>query len=459
MFNVFGDRAENTTTWRPEPQYRGTYSILSSCILTLVLCVWTVVHLNLPEHGEKQWWQMYRKVGWLIVGLFAPELVAFSAFQQWRDARSLTKTMVSHFRGKQSQPLPSWVKIVRKIMILCGFRSRDYFKEESPSQMRHIWTDVHSFYAVMGGFAIQPTDISTNFLASNQMRMTVTPRAIDFIAKREPDLIPYISLKEIQDKSKASALAKAIVLFQASWFVCQCITRLTQHLSVSLLELNTFGHYICALLIAFLWWHKPLDVGEPTLLRNSASQELPALLYMAENRWRLASLALKESYKLGKYGDKFEDWGMDRVPRHAVVKRVRNFPRLNHWNNKQFYIGFSFAALTYALLHLVAWESTFPSRTEQILWRISCLTIASTGIFLVLIFDLVSLVTYPLRKICWYIFPPIFTYLKWPFLISYGALYLLARVFLVVESFINLAHLPDSAFELPQWSRYFPHIG
>lgn len=37
-------------------------------------------------------------------------------------------------------------------------------------------------------------------------------------------------------------------------------------------------------------------------------------------------------------------------------------------------------------------------------------------------------------------------------------LYVLARAYLVVECFLNLLHLPDSAFSVPQWSRYIPHI-
>ncbi|KAK4108127.1 hypothetical protein N656DRAFT_784667 [Canariomyces notabilis] len=38
-------------------------------------------------------------------------------------------------------------------------------------------------------------------------------------------------------------------------------------------------------------------------------------------------------------------------------------------------------------------------------------------------------------------------------------LYVLARVYLVVECFINLVHLPESAYKLPEWSQYVPHIG
>lgn len=36
--------------------------------------------------------------------------------------------------------------------------------------------------------------------------------------------------------------------------------------TVSMLELNTFAHAICALIAYFLWWQKPLDIEEPTLI-------------------------------------------------------------------------------------------------------------------------------------------------------------------------------------------------
>lgn len=49
----------------------------------------------------------------------------------------------------------------------------------------------------------------------------------------------------------------------ASWFCIQCLARFFQGLSISLLEVNTFGHAICTLFIYALWWNKPLDVTEP----------------------------------------------------------------------------------------------------------------------------------------------------------------------------------------------------
>jgi hypothetical protein len=44
------------------------------------------------------------------------------------------------------------------------------------------------------------------------------------------------------------------------------LVRVGQALPVTLLEINTFAHSICALLVYILWWDKPLDVEQPTYL-------------------------------------------------------------------------------------------------------------------------------------------------------------------------------------------------
>lgn len=99
MDTIFGtgSPANGTSPWRPEPTFRGTFGILSTCLLTLGLCVWSAIHLNIPanEHEERPWdsicalsiwkkccdnnfkWpgQILRKVGWTALGFFAPELV------------------------------------------------------------------------------------------------------------------------------------------------------------------------------------------------------------------------------------------------------------------------------------------------------------------------------------------------------------------------------------------------
>lgn len=77
---IFGHAFTNSSdsNWVPEPGTRGTFSILSVCLVTLGLCVWTAIHLNVSEHEEPKWKQLMRKIGWLILGLLSPELVCLS---------------------------------------------------------------------------------------------------------------------------------------------------------------------------------------------------------------------------------------------------------------------------------------------------------------------------------------------------------------------------------------------
>ena len=78
MERILGNSSTvNAATWGPESLQRGTFSILSTCIITLSLCVWTAIHLNIPEHG-RPWQQIWRKCGWMILGFLAPELVCLS---------------------------------------------------------------------------------------------------------------------------------------------------------------------------------------------------------------------------------------------------------------------------------------------------------------------------------------------------------------------------------------------
>lgn len=75
--------------WFPSPVTRGTLNILSDCTFTLLLCISTVLHLNVPAHGETKWGTFWRKSKWVLCGLIAPEIVLYVAFEQWRKAKWL----------------------------------------------------------------------------------------------------------------------------------------------------------------------------------------------------------------------------------------------------------------------------------------------------------------------------------------------------------------------------------
>jgi len=75
MFSPYGNASSAIVGWMPEPKSRGTSNILTTCILTLSLCVWTAVHLNIPLHKQAGA-QLGRKIGWLVMGMLAPEMVS-----------------------------------------------------------------------------------------------------------------------------------------------------------------------------------------------------------------------------------------------------------------------------------------------------------------------------------------------------------------------------------------------
>ena len=123
----------------------------------------------------------------------------------------------------------------------------------------------------MGGYAFDVSKDKQPRIWPRQVdRLTLSSRAVRAcLISQDKDLrevLPFLSEEEIWDKSKANGLAKAIVCIQALWFCTQCIARLAQGMPISLLELNTFAHALCALLVYLLWWNKPLDVQEPTLV-------------------------------------------------------------------------------------------------------------------------------------------------------------------------------------------------
>ncbi|KAL8876517.1 MAG: hypothetical protein Q9198_005306 [Flavoplaca austrocitrina] len=155
----------------------------------------------------------------------------------------------------------------------------------------------------MGGYAFSIESADGAILPSPHTRAALTPAGIMFCLRHEPNILPYVSPEQIKDKSKADGLKKTLVCAQATWFCVQCIARLAKSLPLSLLELNTVAHALCTLVIYLLWWHKPLDVEEPTLIIDP--KLAPMLAYM----WMTSRIAAAEyvGYDIGgRLRDEFD---------------------------------------------------------------------------------------------------------------------------------------------------------
>jgi hypothetical protein len=97
----FPQLGNKTVGWVPEPPHdRGTASLLYNNLLTLFLCSWSAVHLNVAADGDSSMIIKLRKIKWMIVTILAPEFVATYAFRDWCYARTLRKEL-NDWYGRQ----------------------------------------------------------------------------------------------------------------------------------------------------------------------------------------------------------------------------------------------------------------------------------------------------------------------------------------------------------------------
>jgi len=101
----------------------------------------------------------------------------------------------------------------------------------------------------------------------------------------------------------------------------------------------------------------------------------------------------------------------------------------------------------YGVLHLTKWNSArFPTGIEQLLWRISCIVSAAAvvpiGISISVPFVERPYFHFPLIAVC---------SISW-------AVFIAARTYIIVESFISLRALPHAAFTTVKWTNAIPHV-
>lgn len=140
----------------------------------------------------------------------------------------------------------------------------------------------------------------------------------------------------------------------------------------------------------------------------------------------------------------------------------------------------------------MAWNSRFPADTQQLLWRVSSVMIMGGGVILFILHWIEEDVSY--RPPGYQLERPLFVERWGKYAYQVGLVlhilnvqsisefagsptfavhlvivglkrltmlaYVLSRVYIVVDCFIQLFHLaPGLFFQQPLWSVYFPHIG
>ncbi|KAI5817018.1 hypothetical protein BZA77DRAFT_279406 [Pyronema omphalodes] len=441
------DALHNTfaPSWVKEPLTRGTFGIVFPCLATLGLCVYTGIHLNIPAQTDGQVKIIFRKLKWSIIALFAPEMVLYCAWQQWFQAKAIMDRMNA--------------ALDRKAEI-----------EQKPVDESYRYDISMAYWVVMGGFVYKCprntgiSDGAKGFREDEKGEVTrvLTPAMVVALAEdqlaRGMSSFLMVDAPQREDKNKADALAKLLVVGQVCWMVIQVLARVVMDYPVSLLEIHTFVHVICGLIMYFLWFNKLQGVNIPN--------------YVTLNPQQISVLS------------GFQGWNQSyhpaRIPNiQARGDSMNGLIRLNRKPvDDRLYLALVCAM--YGGVHLTAWYSYFPTVLEKWFWRASCFAMligALSAPSLVLMGEFMALwrelfpqkrfwtgmiqycfnlalkgvgdkVTLARVALCMYRV----------FAVMWILPYLVARMYLVVEPFASLRHMPAGVYAVVSWSLSVPHI-
>ncbi|KAK8098708.1 uncharacterized protein PG998_011949 [Apiospora kogelbergensis] len=256
-------KTELAPPWVSGQQYRSTASILQTCIATLTACIYTALHLNI---SGKQGWKarLLEKLKWVAIGLFAPEVAIYLAVVQYLEAR--------------------WVAAE-----LTKLQSSD-----SASDKKFKFDLQYGFFVVMGGLQVPLHHLSENTPRDDRVFGDITANdcyetlsSVGVVALAQAGKFIYISPESVSDRSKANLIHKVLVFGQIIWMAMQCIVRFHYGLPLTLLELHTLIHVICANIMYALWFKKPLDITGAEVINLDGLQDTLHLLIFEHRAWNL----------------------------------------------------------------------------------------------------------------------------------------------------------------------------
>ena len=328
---TFSSTSTVVVGWASGPNSRGTIDIIWGSFLTIFLCRWTAICLNIPHPDDTNVHVLLRKAKWMFWAIVGPELVLSVAIGQHASAR----------------------------------RSVRRFKRLGCS----TWTLRHAFFADMGGILLKPRD-STPFL--------VNSRQLAYLVQQKYTECPTISAGDIWDKSKADTMTKVLTLAQASWLAVQLCGRAIQHLPTTTLELSAAAIVFCTIGTLICWLRKPSDVQKGIVLSIDATTK-EMLLDAGDAASKLyrhtpLDFVAKESFTISYDVMRLFNMSCDNPERPLRRFPDDRFPDISTVEKLALFC----MTQAYAAFHLIGWDFYFPSRTELILWRVSSLVVTCT---------------------------------------------------------------------------------
>lgn len=419
--------------WMPETQGRGTLTLLTSCLATIMLCTWMVIHPRICERKKHR--LLHKLVLWAKT-IIAPEFIAVEAAQEWIQARKVAREGSITTNGELSV--------------------------------------VQAFYIGMFGLQYR-TVYGTRIIWPNQFLWLLNKGLLNWKDHKEWGL----SVDVIRDKSNSDTTGKLFATSQVVWFVAQSILRVSHNLPLAPLEAMTLS-YVPLFALAYLyWWTKPRDIDTPSEIY------LPKMT--PEQYTVFESLALDDQFDNEGTSEQESIWGIwaltPRLFEKEALDRVREKQKqersqaplveqdvlpltatknayldptdaddeqetvLAHWDPDLYHSRIMWplcclAGLSFPALHLISWNSAFPTLIETWLWRTATIASMTSMLLFMQVERLVVRWCDP-----WTIFK-----------IFLPSTYMVGRLVLLVGTFAALRAMDPAVYETYAASTYWLHI-
>ena len=434
----------------PSPTQRGTLDILWSCLFTVFLCIWIVVHPNIPPPGASRWHRFLDRIVQIILAALAPELILPVAVREWLDARQLAK-VIGDFEHNQN----------------------DGLSKRLVGEQKGIET---GFYVVMGGLQVRykkatrhQSTLDVPFTSNNYDPDTLVEGHLTVSDFKEHlhlgkiDMSILISESEMRDKGKADSLVKCLLVFQVLWLSTECIGRSAQHLATTPLEISTAAYVPFMLISLAFWWQKPYHVRMPTLVD---ARRFP------DSRGKLVTGYLERKEIPGYKPAQYQTFGLVR----DCLKVIKGGGLLAPHPVRGVFSSLLF--FFFGGLHCLAWDLHFPTAIEQLMWRTSSVVVA-IAIPLVWLSSLIVWLidrfvekrrektfekegitkhTYQHGKSLKSASSQWSTDVSWVVSTACLCAYTLARLCLLIQTCVSLRSLPADCYRSVDWLAVVPHV-
>ncbi|KAK5991481.1 hypothetical protein PT974_09764 [Cladobotryum mycophilum] len=269
--------------------------------------------------------------------------------------------------------------------------------------------------------------------------------------------MPKINKAEIDDKSKSNTLVKFLAIIQVLWLVVQLIARKINSLPSIPLEISTVAFSVSAFILYIIEWDKPKEVYVPFYIDADVSSVSLEAFKAINNAApfvypRTQIMLLYRNYFIPTctfheiYGEKVEA-ELKLKESDSALKEAEN--QLKKADIRTFLIAIV-TILTFGGIHLLAWDAEFPNPVEQLLWKIcAIINIAISLVYTACHAFFMGKSPKSLKRST-----------VWKLTIAMtaaGAVYILARVYLIVESFRSLYYLHPRAF-ISTWTDNMPYV-